>query len=282
MKLKNLFWFLTLFFTSITIVFANETISVVASKFPNAEILQAAKPILKAQGYNLEVVEINSYTGHNIVTPYGKRPNNPNLDVINGKYDANFFQPLTYIQQYNKLNDSDLAIVESVIYVPFAIFITKSQEKKDLPINTLIKQNPGLVVGIPTDYIDQARALKLLEANGLIKLDGTEEYPNLSDITSNPYKLNLYQADNVILADMLKNNVLDLAVMNSGRAYLKGIKPDRFSIIENNPLTYANVVVTTKEKSKSAKILALIKALHSPEVKNVINNGYGGLIKPVY
>lgn len=279
MKFNQIRSLILLIIFSITSIFADEVISVVASKFPNAEALKAAKPILKAQGYDLKIKEINSYSGHNIVTEYGKRAENPNLDVINGKYDANFFQQLTYIQQYNKLNGTNLAILGKIIYIPFAIYITQNKEKNVTSIVSYIKQNPGLAIGVPTDYLDQARALKLLEAYKLIELDNNEDFPNLADIIANPYKLSIYQGDNNILPKMLRKGDIDLAVMNSGRAYLDNIKLDNLSLIENSPEDYANVLVTTKEKSNSRKMQALFKALQSPEVNKAINNSYSGVIK---
>jgi len=281
-QLKLVINILILSFFSGAMAFANEVISVVASKFPNAEVLKAAEPILKAQGYDLKIEEINSYTGHNIVSPYGKRELNPNLDVINGKYDANFFQPLTYIQQYNKLNGTDLAVVGKVIYIPFAIYLASDKANGVKSITSFIMKTPGLTIGVPADYIDQARALKLLEAYKLIKLTDDEQFPNLANVTANPYKLNIYQADNSALAGMLRNKGLDLIVMNTGRAYLNNIKLNNLSLVENSPQDYANVLVTTKEKSNSPKIIALFKALQSPEVKKAINSSAGGLIKPAF
>lgn len=261
---------------------AAETITVVATKFPNGDVLKVAKPILKQQGYDLKIIEIPSYTGHGIVTVKGSTPQeiyNPNLQVLNGKYDANFFQPDIYLDEYNKLSGSNLSDIGKVFYIPFAIYLSPIHKLESASISSLVQKHQGMTVGIPTAYIDAARALKLLEANHLISLDPKEPIPNLSDVTANPYHLHIIQVDNEVMPPLVQNNSFDMIVMNSGRAYLKNLYVTNQSLLENDSDRYSNVVVTTKANSDSPKMKALVKALQSPEVRKFIQQNYRNVVK---
>ncbi len=265
--------------------YADENISVIATKFPNGDVLEVAKPILKKEGYNLEIKEIASYSGHGIVTERAHpvhEINDPNKDVVDGKYDANFYEPLIYLEQYNNLNQQNLVNVGSIFYIPFAIYLSEKNRQDFTNINNLVTKKPQLVVGIPNTYIDEARALRLLAANHLIKLDSNERLPNIADIKQNPYRLKIIQVDNNLLPELLRKNDLDMIVINSGRAYLKDLTPDKSILVESSPDLYANVVVTTKEKVNSPKIKALVKALQSEEVKQYITQNFNNTVKSSY
>lgn len=271
----------------LNVAFASETISVVATKFPNGDVLKVVEPILKKQGYNLEIREIPSYSGHGIVTVKGKNPtdeiNNPNQLVVSGKADANFFQPEIYLDEYNRLSGTNLASVGKVFYVPFAIYISQEQKVNHKEsVYQFVKSHNELTVGIPTGYIDAARALKLLESNKVISLDPQEKIPNLASVISNPYHLNIVQVDNEILPKLLQKDDIDMIVMNSGRAYLKGLLATDQSLMENNPEAYSNIVVTTKHNVNSPKIKALVEALNSESVRKYIEQNYKGIVKPSF
>lgn len=269
-------------FISTNLAVANETITVVATKFPNGDVLKVTEPILKQQGYDLKIIEIPSYTGHGIVTEKGSTPqeiHNPNLQVLNGKYDANFFQPDIYLDEYNKLSGSNLADIGKIFYVPFAIYLSPNHKLESESLSILAKKHDRMTVGIPTSYIDAARALKLLEANHLISLNQGEQIPNISDITANPYHLHIIQVDNEVMPKLALNNSFDMIVMNSGRAYLKHLYIKNNSLVENNPDRYSNVVVTTTKNQNSPKMKALVKALQSAEVHKFIQQNYKGVVK---
>lgn len=265
-----------------TYAFAGETITVIATRFPNGDVLKVAKPLLKQQGYDLKIKEIPSYSGHGIVTVKGtasQEVNNPNQEVLAGKYDANFFQPGIYLEEYNRLSGSNLTEIGKVFYVPFAIYLSPVNKLTSESVSTLAQKHDSMTVGIPTSYIDTARALKLLEANQLIHLDPKEQIPNLSDITANPYHLKIVQVDNEILPQLMLNNSFDMIVMNSGRAYIKHLYPTNTNLMENDPGQYSNMVVTTAANSNSPKLKALVKALQSPEVRKFIRQNYKNVIK---
>jgi len=282
-KLISLLFLLTI--KIIPAVFANETINVIATKFPNGDLLEVVKPILKQNGYNLEIKEIPSYSGHGIVTVRGnisQEINDPNQQVFAGKSDANFFQPAIYLEEYNKLHEADLTNIGKVFYIPFAIYLSPNHKVESASIASLADKHEGMTVGIPYNYIDASRALKLLEVAKLIELDKSKKISSLTDVSANPYHLHIVQVDNEILPQLLLSNSLDMVVMNSGRAYLKNLLPSASSLLENNPDVYSNVVVTTKVSSTDPKFKALVNALNSPQVRQYIEKNYQGTVKPSF
>ncbi len=261
-----------------------EQIIVDATKFPNAEILEAAKPILAKQGYTLKINIYDSYNDPAIATPVTGRfgPKNPNSELSNKKCDANFFQHGPYLDQYNKMFENDLVNVASIFYVPFAIYLSKSKSELFNKTHDLSKVLSGARVAIPDNAISETRSIKLLSANNVLKFKQSNSAPGLDDVESNPYAVVIYKVDGSVIPQMLSNDNVDVAVMNAGSANLLGFKLNQATFVENNSATYANILVSRKDNANSAKIKALKNALQSPEVKQYIQHKYGNLVVPAF
>ncbi len=172
------------------IAFADQTITIGASPVPHAEILKQAVPILKKQGIDLKITEINDYV-------------TPNLLVEQKQLDANFFQHLPYLAQFNKEHGINLVELVAVEIEPMGIYASSKYKnfiaKKH---NELLPK--GLVVGVPNDTTNEGRALLLLEANGFIKIRHNVKYPTVRDITSNPYNISVKELEPAMLPRALK------------------------------------------------------------------------------
>ena len=118
----------------------NTVIKVGANITPHAEILEVAKPILAEKGITLEIVQLeDSIT--------------PNTGVTEGSLDANYFQHVPYLEQYNEENGTDLVSIGAIHYEPFGIYAGRTKDLKDLP--------DGAIVAVPNNVTNEARALLL-------------------------------------------------------------------------------------------------------------------------
>lgn len=154
---------------------SDTTIVVGASPSPHAEILEQAKPLLEAKGWKLDIKEYSDYI-------------QPNAALASGDLDANYFQHQPYLDEYNSENGTDLVGVATIHYEPFGIFPGKTKSLDDL--------KDGATVGVPNDATNEARALNLLAANGLIKLkDGADINATVKDIEDNPKNLQIQEIE---------------------------------------------------------------------------------------
>ena len=150
---------------------ADKTITVGASVTPHAEILRAVEAELAEQGYTLTVVEYNDYVL-------------PNTATESGEQDANYFQHQPYLTDFNANNDTHLVSVASIHYEPFGVYAGK--------VSSLDALTEGSTIAIPNDGTNEARALYLLEAEGLITLkEGVGFTATVLDIAENPLNLNI-------------------------------------------------------------------------------------------
>lgn len=241
-----------------------KTIKVGASPAPHAEILNQVKDELAKEGYTLEVVEYNDYV-------------QPNVALANGELDANYFQHVPYLENYNKENGTDLKPVAEVHFEPMAIYGGKSTDLKNV--------KDGAVVAVPSDATNEARALLLLQEQGLLKLKdgvGLEATPN--DIAENPHNITFKEAEAASLPRLLED--ADFAVINGNFALSAGLTADKILAAETAQSeaaqTYANVIVTKADQTDSEKTQALVKAVHSDAVRDYINNTYNGVVLPVF
>jgi D-methionine transport system substrate-binding protein len=236
-----------------------KVIKVGATPVPHAEILEQVKPILEKEGYTLEIVEFKDYV-------------TPNTALSEGQIDANFFQHVPYLKKTIAEKKYDLDYTVKVHLEPMGLYskkITKLDELKE-----------GAKIAIPNDPTNAARALRVLEAAGLIKVKAGDLVTEL-DITENPKNLKVIELDSPQLPRTLDD--VDAAVINTNFALEAGLNPTKDAIaIESKDSPYANVLaVRTADKNKPY-IKALSKALNSPEIKKFIEDKYKGSIIPAF
>ncbi len=251
---------------------ADEVLTVGASPVPHADILKQAEPILKKEGIILKVVEFNDYIL-------------PNLAVSQSKIDANYFQHIQYLKQFNKDRGTNLVELLAVHVEPMGVYVSSNPSLKVFAKSKLLNNLPKtkLLVGIPSDITNEGRALSLLQKNGLIKLKLSVNYPTKADIISNPYNFQFIELEPAILPRMLSRKQLDIAVINSNYALNANLAPYKDAIfIEDSSSPYVNIVAVRPDEVNLPKIKALAKVLHSSEIKRYINKQYKGAITPTF
>ena len=240
------------------------TIVVGASPSPHAEILKAAQPLLAEKGITLEIKEFTDYV-------------QPNLALNTGDLDANYFQHQPYLDQFNADNDLDLVALGAVHYEPMGIFAGNSGDLAALP--------DGAKVGVPNDATNEARALLLLESNGLIKLkEDAGVAATKLDIVENPHNLEIVEMEAAQLP--LSLGSLDIAVINGNYALSGGLSiSDALAIEEADSLaaeTYQNVVAVRNGDETRPELQTLIEVLNSQEIADYINETFEGAVAPVF
>ncbi|MGI6453777.1 MAG: MetQ/NlpA family ABC transporter substrate-binding protein [Syntrophomonadaceae bacterium] len=232
-----------------------------ATAVPHAEILEVVKPLLEKENINLEIKVFTDYIQLN-----------PALK--DGQIDANFFQHIPYLDDYNKNNNADLVWTVKVHNEPMGVYsnrITKLDELQD-----------GAQVGIPNDATNGGRALMVLESAGLIKLtEGVGVMATINDIVDNPKNLDVIMMDAAMLPRTLED--ADICVINSNYALEAGLNPVKDSIfMEPSDSPYANVLVVKAEDKEKEAIVKLGQALQSPEVKDFLETKYQGSCVPSF
>lgn len=232
-----------------------------ATAKPHAEILEVIKPMLKEQGIELEIREFTDYVLLN-----------PALE--DGQIDANFFQHIPYLEDYNKENNADLVWTVKVHNEPMGVYSKKYQKVEDFP--------KGATVGIPNDTTNGGRALMVLERSGIIKLrEGAGLTATDKDIVDNPKNLKIQMMDAAMLPRALDD--LDACVINSNYALEAGLNPVKDSIfMEPKDSPFANVLVVRPEDKDKEAIKKLSEALQSPEVKQFLEEKYQGSCVPAF
>lgn len=238
-------------------------LTVGASITPHAEILEQAKPILAEQGVDLEIVKIED-----VVTP--------NTGLAEGSLDANYFQHQPYLDDFNAQNGEDLISVGSIHYEPFGIYAGKTTALADLP--------DGAVIAVPNNVTNEARALLLLEQEGLIKLkDDAGIGATQADIVENPKNIQIQEIAPEQLARSLQD--VDLAVINGNYAIEGGLSvKDALAVEANDGLaaqTYANIVAVRSEDKDNEAIAKLVEVLQGPEIAQFITDTYDGAVIPL-
>ena len=205
------------------------TIVVGASPTPHAEILAVAKEVLAEEGYELQIQEFNDYV-------------QPNLALDGKDLDANYFQHQPYLDDFNAENNTDLVSIAAIHYEPLGIYPGKTKDLAELP--------DGAEVLVPNDTTNEARALLLLEAQGLIKVDPTAGFKaTINDIIENPKNLKITEIEAAQLARSLPD--VDIAVINGNYAIQAGLNAatDALAKEEKDSLsatTYANIIAVRK------------------------------------
>lgn len=235
-------------------------VKVGASVTPHAEILNAVKDELKAAGYDLEVVEFTDYVL-------------PNTALEQGNLDANYFQHTPYLDNFNEENGTHLVSVGKIHYEPFGIYAGKTSDLSAIP--------DGGSIAIPNDGTNEARALLLLEAQGLIKLkEGITFTATVLDIAENPKNLSIKEIEAAQLARSLQD--VDAAVINGNYAIQAGLKvKDALAIEDKDSIaadTYANVLVVKEGHENDEATKALLAALQSDTAKKFMEEKYEGAV----
>ncbi|MFF8907372.1 MetQ/NlpA family ABC transporter substrate-binding protein [Streptomyces olivaceoviridis] len=236
---------------------------VAASPTPHAEILDFVKDKLaKKAGLDLEVKEFTDYI-------------TPNTATEDGSVDANYFQNQPYLDDFNKKRGTHIAPVVTVHLEPLGLYSHKVKKADAL--------KSGATIAVPNDAVNEARALKLLAANGLITLKdgvGTEATPQ--DITKNPKDLTFKEVEAAQTARSLDD--VDAAVINGNYAISAGIKPAKDALVlesaKNSP--YGNFLAVKEGNQKDPRVKKLAKLLTSPEVKKFIEDKYQGSVIPSF
>ena len=240
-----------------------KTIVVGATPSPHAEILKQVQPILKEEGYNLEIQEYTDYV-------------QPNLAVENGDLEANYFQHITYLEGFNEENKTHLVSVGSVHYEPFGIYAGKTKSLDEL--------KDGATVAVPNDTTNEARALLLLEQEGLIQLkEGAGLNATKNDIEENTKNLKIIEAEAAQIPHSLQD--VDIAVINGNYALGAGLNvgKDALAIEDSGSESvqaYKNVLVVKEGNEDKEEVKALIKALQSEEIQTFMKENYDGAVLP--
>ncbi len=241
-----------------------EVIKVGASITPHAEILRSVSDELEKQGYKLEVVEYNDY----II---------PNTELESGELDANYIQHLPYLEDFNKENGTDIVSVADIHYEPFGIYAGKSDSLENL--------KEGAVIAVPNDTTNEARALLLLQDQGLIKLkENAGLTATVKDIADNPKNFEIKELEAAQVPKALQD--VDVAAINTNYALEANLKlSDALASEGADSLaakTYANIIAVKEGNENAEKIKALIDAVKSEQVKKFIEDKYDGAVVPIF
>ena len=241
-----------------------KVIKVGATPAPHAEILEVIKDERAKAGWTLEIVEFNDYV-------------QPNQALEDGELDANYFQHVLYLNQFNDEYGTHLVNAGGIHYEPFGIYAGKTASLSALA--------DGAKIGVPNDATNEARALLLLEQEGLIKLkEGVGLSATKADIVENPHNFDIVEINAELLPASLPD--LDVAVINGNYAIDAGLKVSQALAIEAAGGTateyYQNVIAVKEGNENSEKIQALLKALKSDAVKKFIEDTYDGAVVPLF
>lgn len=239
----------------------NVKLVVGATAQPHAEILDQIVPALAEEGVDLEVKVFTDYVQLN-----------PALQ--DGQIDANFFQHIPYLDDYNANNTTELVWTVKVHNEPMGVYSKKITDIKDLA--------DGATIGIPNDATNGGRALAVLEKAGIIKLkDGAGISATDADIVENPQKVKITMMDAAMLPRTLAD--ADICVINSNYALEGGLNPVKDSIfMEDKDSPFANILAVKKDKKDDPAIQKLSQALNSAEVKQFIEEKYDGACVPAF
>lgn len=242
---------------------SSKKIKVAASATPHAEILEIAKPLLKELGYDLEVTIFDDYI-------------QPNLVVDSGDFDANYFQHIPYLDSFNEEKGTKLVNAGGIHYEPFGIYPGTKSSLTDL--------KEGDVIAVPNDTTNEARALLLLQSNGIIKLkENAGLTATVFDIEENPYDVEIKELE-AAQVPRVKDEVA-LVVLNGNYALEAGFSVAKDAIAfeksdSEAAKTYVNIIAVKEGNEDSEAIKALIDVLTSEKIVNYINETYDGAVIP--
>ncbi len=238
-----------------------DTIKIAASPVPHAEILAKAKEILKDYGYELDVVEFEDYV-------------QPNLVVESGEFDANYFQHVPYLDSFNDEQGTHIVDAGDIHYEPFGIYPGKKASLAEIA--------EGDSIAVPNDTTNEARALLLLQDNGLLTLkDGVGLTATVNDIVENPYNINFVELEAAQVARVVGE--VEYVVLNGNYALEAGFSVGKDSIAYEASdsvaaKTYVNIIGVREGNESSDKIKALVTVLRSDDIRQFIEDTYDGAV----
>lgn len=243
---------------------SDKVIKVGASPTPHAEILNHVKDALKSEGWDLQVVEYNDYI-------------QPNTALESGELDANYFQHITYLKNFNEENKTSLVSAGEIHFEPMRIYAGKTKSLADL--------KDGAKVSVPNDTTNEARALLLLQQEGLIKLkEGASTNATKLDIVENPKNLEINEVEAAQVPRTVSD--VDIVVVNCNYALTAGLDSSTSLAVESDTSdaaeAYANVIAVKKGNESTDKTNALLKALKTSDVKNFIEQNYNGAVVALF
>ena len=244
---------------------AGGVIKVAASATPHAEILEQVKETLAAEGWDLQVTVFDDYV-------------QPNLVVESGEFDANYFQHIPYLTDFNAENETHLVQAAQIHYEPFGIYPGTSSD--------LAAIADGAKIAVPNDTTNEARALLLLQDNGLITLkEGVGLEATVKDIEENPKNIEIVELEAAQVPKVIGE--VDFVVLNGNYAMQAGLSVGKDAVAAEKAeseaaQTYANILVVKEGNESAPGVQALIKALTSDAVKDYINNTYDGAVVPIF
>ena len=238
-------------------------IKVAASATPHAEILEQAKPLLAEQGYDLQVTVFNDYV-------------QPNEVVESGDFDANYFQHIPYLESFNEEKGTHLVNAGGIHYEPFGIYPGTKSSLDDLA--------EGDTIAVPNDTTNEARALLLLQDNGIITLkDGAGLEATVNDIAENPKNIKIQELEAAQVARV--TGEVAYVVLNGNYALQAGfsVAKDALAYEKSDSeaaKTYVNVIAVKEGNENNPAIKALVDTLKSDTIKQYINDTYDGAVIP--
>lgn len=241
----------------------DKVIKVAASATPHAEILEEAKPILAEQGWTLDVTVFDDYV-------------QPNLVVESGDFDANYFQHIPYLDSFNTEQGTHLVNAGGIHYEPFGIYPGTKADLADV--------SEGDVIAVPNDTTNEARALLLLEANGIIDLkDDAGLTATKNDIIDNPYNIEILEMEAAQIARL--TGEVAYVVLNGNYALAAGFSVGKDSIAYESSdstaaQTYVNLIAVKEGNENNEGVKALVEVLKSEAIVNYINDTYDGAVVP--
>lgn len=242
---------------------STKVIKVAASTTPHAEILNQAKSILAEKGYDLQITEFADYV-------------QPNEVVESGDYDANYFQHIPYLDSFNEEKGTHLVNAGGIHYEPFGIYPGTKKSLDEIA--------DGDTVAVPNDTTNEARALLLLQDNGIITLkEGAGLEATVNDIEENPHNIKIVELEAAQVARVVGENAF--VVLNGNYALEAGfsVKKDALAYETSDSeaaKTYVNIIAVKEGNENDEAIKALVEVLKSEDIKNYIEETYDGAVIP--
>lgn len=241
----------------------DKVITVAASATPHSEILEEAKSLLKEKGYDLEVKVFDDYV-------------QPNEVVESGDFDANYFQHIPYLESFNEEKGTHLAVAGEIHYEPFGIYPGAKDNLDDI--------TDGDKIAVPNDTTNEARALLLLQDNGIITLkDGVGLEATVNDIVENPHNVEIVELEAAQIARIAEE--MAFVVLNGNYALQAGYSVGQDSLAYEKAdseaaKTYVNVIAVKEGNEENEGIKALVEVLKSDDIKKFIEEKYDGAVIP--
>ncbi len=239
------------------------TITVAATEVPHSEILEAAKPILAEQGWDLQFTVFNDYV-------------QPNEVVESGEFDANYFQHTPYLDSFNEEKGTHLVSVGEIHYEPLGIYAGTESDLANI--------SDGATIAVPNDTTNEARALLLLQDNGIITLkEGAGMEATKNDIAQNPHNVEIVELEAAQVARVIGET--SFVVLNGNYALQAGLNAQTDALAYETSdseaaKTYVNVIVVKEGNEGNEGVKALVDVLKSDEIKDFINEKYQGSVVP--